>query len=419
MLIGFVGLSHLGLITSVVTASKGYKVISYDPNKKRISQFKKGLFDINEPNLNKFYKKYNKKIVFTSNVKDLYSCDIVYFAEDIKTNQENISDLKSYKKFINKILEKLNRKSIVIILSQVPPGFSRNIIWEEDKLFYQVETLIFGKAIERSMSPERIIVGSKNKNNIPQIYKNLLKKYKCPIIIMDYESAELTKISINLYLISQISLTNILSHLVNNLDGNWENIRKSLQLDKRIGKHSYLKPGLGISGGNLERDLVTIQETLRKYNIKTKLFKEHEKISNFFNNWPSLKLTEVIKKYNIKNPIIGIMGLTYKKNTDSLKNSPAIKFIKNNKKYKKIVYDPVIKKIKNNNNLKFVKSINNLILKSSILVVMNDWDEFTLINLKTFKMSKTIKVIIDPLGILKKHKLNNHGFIYKSLSYNK
>ena len=159
----------------------------------------------------------------------------------------------------------MNKKAILVILCQVPPGFCRKINWPKKQLYYQVETLIFGKALERASFPERFIIGTEKKDNkISKVYKNYLKTYKCPILNMSYESAELAKISINIYLISTVTTSNILYEICEKVNANWKDIIPSLQLDRRIGKFAYLRPGLGISGGNLERDLTTLSELQKK-----------------------------------------------------------------------------------------------------------------------------------------------------------
>ena len=175
--------------------------------------------------------------------------------------------------------------------------------------------------------------------------KNLnhyLNSYKAPIIKMSYESAELTKISINLFLISSVIVTNKLSEISEKIGAKWVDIIPALQLDKRIGKYSYIKPGLGISGGNLERDLENIINITKKYNLDDTLFKIWFKESNNRKNWIFNHLKKLVFK-KIKNPNICILGLTYKVNTNSTKNSTSIEIIKKLKNIMVSVYDPFAK----------------------------------------------------------------------------
>ena len=136
----------------------------------------------------------------------------------------------------------------------------RKINFNKKLLYYQVETLIFGKSLDRALNPERIIIGCNESNSkIKNSYLKYLKRFNCPIIKMSYESAELTKIAINIFLASSITTTNVLSEICSTIGANWEEIKPALKLDSRIGPKAYLKPGLGISGGNIERDIMSLK----------------------------------------------------------------------------------------------------------------------------------------------------------------
>ena len=170
----------------------------------------------------------------------------MFISLDLKTNKQGQSDTKELLNLINKTKKYLKASANLIILSQVKPKFTRSINFDKKRLIYQVETLIFGKAVSRALKPERIIIGT-DSNKISKNYNLFLKRFNCPIIKMSYESAELTKISINIFLASSVTITNMLARASENINANWNQIVPALKLDKRIGKHAYLKPGLGIS----------------------------------------------------------------------------------------------------------------------------------------------------------------------------
>jgi len=232
---------------------------------------------------------------------------------------------------------------------------------------------------------------------------------------MNYESAELAKISINLFLISQVSTTNAVAELANKINANWHDIKKSLSLDKRIGKYSYLDPGLGISGGNLERDLKSIIDLSIENKTNHKLFKCFNYLSDYNKKWLYSKLDFQIKKKNVKNIRIGILGLTYKKDTNSIKNSPSIDFVKKYKDKKIIAYDPSMPFYLENNNLKIVDDYNKVFNNCNILLVMNNWDIYKKIKILNLNKIKYPKIIIDPFSIFFNLKLNKKKFVYESL----
>ena len=326
----------------------------------------------------------------------MYKCDLVFISQDVKTDSKGNSDHQSLRKLINRAIKNMNKKSILIVLSQMKPGFIRSIKINHKNLYHQVETLIFGKAINRALNPERIIIGCENKlRKIDKTYLYYLKKFNCPIIKMSYESAEIAKISINLLLASSITTTNMLSEVCEKFSADWNEILPALRLDKRIGRFSYIKPGLGISGGNIERDIVTTSK-LFKQNSKAKQF-----LNSFIENSNHMKfwIKRVLEKKKIlltKSKIsIGIIGATYKENTNSIKNSPILDLLKYFKKNFIIrIYEPSLelklmgKKISQTNDLQF------LLDNSKLIIIIRPW-----INKKEIKKisnSLIYKYVIDP-----------------------
>src|SRR4029078_8790702 len=119
--------------------------------------------------------------------------------------------------------------------------------------------LVFGRAVERALYPERFIVGCPDPSApLPDAFSAFLKLFGCPMLTMRLESAELTKIAINCFLVASVSTANTLAELCEGIGADWSEMVPGLLLDKRIGQHAYLTAGLGIAGGNLERDLATV-----------------------------------------------------------------------------------------------------------------------------------------------------------------
>ena len=395
--IGYVGLTHLGVNYAIASAMKGFNVVCYDNDLDTISTLKKKKVPFYEKGTEKGLKKNFKRFNFTNQISDLKNCDLVFVSKDVPTDSNGKSNLLEIKKLTKRITQNLKKKSNLIILCQVPQGFTRCINWPSQNLYYQVETLVFSNALERALFPERIIVG-KNLNKIDKKYNFFLKKFKCPILEMNYESAELAKISINIFLISSVTSTNVLSEISENIGANWADISEALKLDKRIGKYAYLKPGLGISGGNLERDLETFRNYLKFNKIYENYSKNIKKISTYRKNWNYIQFKKIIKNFkNLRS--IGILGLTYKENTNSIKNSPSISFIKKiclNKKFKINVFDPKIKELTNYKSINICKNISELIKNSELLFIGTPWEIFKKINYKKFN---NIKAIIDPYNL--------------------
>ena len=414
--IGFVGMTHLGLNMAVGTAMKGFNVICYDKDLELIRNLKKNKLHINEPNLEKNIKKFNKNILFTSDLTQLNESEIIYISLDIETDNKGNSCLESLRSLIKSVDAEVDENIIMVLLSQVHPSFSTELNIKRE-FYYQVETLIFGRALERVVEPERIIVGSRNKK-ISEVYREFLKKFTKNIILMSLESAELAKISINCFLISNVTTTNTLSEICEQIGASWEDIAYSLKLDKRIGKYAYLKPGLGLSGGNLERDLTTIINISKKFGTYTTLFNSWLENSYYRKNWVFNILYDLVLS-KIKNPTISIWGLTYKENTNSIKNSPAVDLLFKIKHHNIKIFDPVIKKIEVNS-LKISSHVNlsESLFKSDVLCVMTNWDIFkTKEAIEAISKMKKI-IIIDPLCVLGKDvNLHKSKHIYMGSKY--
>lgn len=406
MNVGYIGMSHLGLNMAVGTALKGFNILCFDPKKNLIKNLKEKKIHIDEPNLKESINKIEKNISFTDKIKDLNKCEIVFIAIDIDTDDYGNSDLTELKNLINIVNYSLDDSIPLILMSQVNPGFCQSIHMNRE-FYYQVETLIFGEALKRATSPERIIIGSESKK-ISQKYLIFLKKFTEKIIIMNYQTAELCKIAINCFLISSVTTTNLLSEICEKIDADWSKISESLRLDRRIGKYAYLKPGMGISGGNLERDLRTVSNLSKKFGSYEKIFNNWSENSYYRKNWVFEKLNLNLIKKN-KQPLITIWGVTYKENTHSLKNSPSLNLLSKITNYKWNLFDPIIKKINlNGKSFYSLKSLNNTLIDSDALCIMNASDVFKKIDYKFFdKMNH--KLIIDPLGILDKKKLPNQS----------
>jgi len=332
---GFVGMSHLGIVTSIGWTSFDRPIIGFDSNVKVIERLDRGDLPVHEPDLPELFLKYRQQINFTSQPADLKRCSLVIIASDVPTTDNNKKDLSPLYSYVETILPHLQEGVVLVVMSQVPPGFTRELSKRIQSLrpgfkftlYYWVETLIFGRAVERTLKPERFIVGCEDPTlPLASVFEKGLKSYGCPILPMRYESAELTKTAINLYLINAVTYTNTLSDLCASLGGDWQEVVPALKLDARIGPAAYLKPSLGITGGNLERDLQTLKELCYERGVDATLIDSLISFNAHRYNWVLRQLREHVF-YENSSPRLAVWGLTYKKNTHSMKNSPSVRLI--------------------------------------------------------------------------------------------
>lgn len=340
--IGFAGMTHLGINSAAASAARGFETVCFAPDHALVTQLRTGRLPVVEPELEELLQSHSARLSYTADPRDIHRCDVVYIAPDVPTDDQGRSDLSGIRTLIGQVSAAMAPDAILVILCQVPPGFTRSLPRRPDQLFYQVETLIFGRAVERAMYPERFIVGcASSDHQLPPAYQAFLSAFGCPILLMRYESAELAKISINCCLVASVTVANTLAELSERIGADWSEIAPALKLDKRIGPHAYLSPGLGLAGGNLERDLATVLRFAEETGSEAGLIESFVRNSRHRRDWVLHTLHAEVLASNPR-AVIGVLGLAYKENTHSTKNSPSLALIAQLKPWRLRVHDPVV-----------------------------------------------------------------------------
>lgn len=414
--VGFVGMTHLGLVSAGASAAHGLETVCYDPDGALIGQIQQGDLPVIEPDLPTLLRNHRDHLTFTSNALDLKSCQVVYVSTDVPTDDQAQSDLSQIHKLCETVTAVLEEQAILVILCQIPPGFTRHLSFAKERLFYQVETLIFGRAVERAMSPERFIVGCFDPTRgLPVSYQQVLNVFECPILLMRYESAELAKLAINCCLASMVTVTNTLAELSERIGADWSEVVPALQQDKRIGAYAYLSPGLGIAGGNLERDLTTIGHLSEKYGTEAGIVRAWLVNSRHRRDWVLRTLhNEVLRGQ--PNAYIGILGLAYKENTHSTKNSPALALIRNLTEWNLRVFDPVVPvSAIEHPAVTGAESALQAAIGVDVLVIMTPWPIFKTLNPGELVKAMSGRTVIDPYRVLDGTTCVNAGLHYFTL----
>lgn len=412
-IIGFAGMTHLGLNSAVASAEKGFYTLCFDPNTALIQTLQQGKTSINEPDLSELMQKNAKGLEFTSNTADLKKCDIVYISMDVPTDDKGASDLTPIRAMIETVNKALADDALLIVLCQVPPGFTRTIARPAATLYYQVETLIFGRAMERALFPERYIIGCANPKALDPRYKAYLEAYGCPLLPMRYESAELAKTAINLFLAAQVCTANTLAEVCEKIGADWLEIIPSLRLDKRIGQHAYIEPGLGLSGGNIERDLQTVSEIGYEKGAKVAVPLSYIEHSKYRKQW---SIRTFYEHYNntIADFKVGVLGLAYKINTHSVKNSPAIDLINALPDIAVQAYDPVVKSVNIGKTIDIHENALSAAKGIDMLFIMTPWDEFKKLDWNALKSAMRGKIIVDPFRLVPESEAYTHLVLGKA-----
>lgn len=414
--IGFAGMTHLGLVSGVAAAEKGFNLVCYDPDPVRIADLSLSKLPVSEPRLDDLVAKNRQRISFTADISRLQQCDVVYVAPDVATDDKGQSDLATINALLDAVFAATRPETVIVVLSQVPPGFTRGKQCEGRILYYQVETLIFGQAVERALYPERYILGCADPAQpLPKAFREFLEAHACPLLPMRYESAELAKISINMCLVASVSTANTLAELCEKIGADWSEIVPALKLDKRIGQYSYLAPGLGIAGGNLERDLATVCNFADQYGTDAGVVRAWIANSGHRRDWPLRALhAQILSK--LDDPVVAVWGLAYKQDTHSIKNSPSIALLGNIGDRLVRVFDPVVPPSAAPNPRCYgATSELDACAGADVLVIMTPWAQFAKVLPAAVAAALRGKTVLDPYRVLDTASCRAAGLRYLTL----
>jgi UDPglucose 6-dehydrogenase len=399
--IGFAGMTHLGLVSAVAAAAAGCRTVGWDKDAGRMAEIAAGRLPVIEPDLDALAHSHGSRLSFTADVALLSSCDVVYIAADVPTDETGTSDLAPIDALVAEVRRILRRDAFLVILCQVPPGYTRRLDFPAERLFYQVETLVFGRAVERATKPERFIVGCADPARpLPPPYHRFLETFGCPILPMRYESAELAKIAINCCLVASVTVANTLGELSERLGADWSEIAPALKLDRRIGAYSYLTPGLGLSGGNLERDLATVLRLSLETGSEAGLVTAFLRNSRHRRDWPLRVLHEHLLAAST-DPVIAVLGLAYKENTHSTKNSPSLALLRHLGRWRVRLYDPVVPASASGHpRAEAATSALDAVCAADAVALMTPWPEFRALAPEAVARAMRGRLVIDPHRLL-------------------
>ena len=410
LVIGYAGLTHLGINSAVASAARGFQVIGYSDDPKLVAELNRGELPIGEPQLDELLARNTGRIKFSSTPSSLAICDIVYISVDVPTDVLGASDLAPVQCMIQIATASMRTDAALVILCQVPPGFTRLVSWPFFQLYYLVETLIFGSAVQRALHPERFILGcARPLHSVDARLLSFLLAFNCPILPMRYESAELAKISINMFLVASVTTANTLAELCEELGADWAEIVPSLRLDKRIGNHAYITPGLGIAGGNLERDLATVMKLSHKYHTDASSFAASIAYSNYCKDWAWRKLSACVLAQT-PDAQICVLGLTYKEDTHSTKNSASLALLEHLTPANVAVFDPEAPIDAARPDFRRMDTILEALSGADVLLIMTPWEQFRSITAEDLIGTMRGTTVIDPYRMLGSTALQSCGF---------
>lgn len=412
--IGYVGMTHLGICSAVAAASKGFPTLGLTPDMELAAALQAGRLPVAEPNLDDLLRQHQERIYFSCDPARLAHCDVVYIAPDVPTDDAGGSDLSVLNELLELTIAFARLDAVIVVLSQVPPGFTRaRLRAVRQQLFYQVETLVFGRAVECATRPERFIVGCADPTwPLPQPLASYLAAFDCPILPMRLESAELAKMAINCCLAASVSTANTLAELCESIGADWSEIVPALRLDRRIGPYAYLEPGLGIAGGNLERDLATIVRLGDAQGTDVGVVRAWQANSRYRRDWVlrTLHARVLADKPDAK---LAVLGLAYKENTNSTKNSPSLALLSALAPFAVAGYDPVVSPEPAwHPRLRKAVSALDACEGADALMVMTPWPQFKQLQPQDVACRLRGRVVIDPFRCLDSAACKTAGLLH-------
>jgi UDPglucose 6-dehydrogenase len=422
-----IGTGYVGLVSGVCFSDLGNDVICVDKDQDKINNLQKGIIPIYEPGLEELVRKNykNKKLKFSTDLdSSIKKSDIVFICVGTPTKKNGIgADLSQIYSVSKEISKSINKFKIIITKSTVPvttgDEIEKILLKKVNKNKFSVisnpEFLREGEAIRDFIYPDRVVVGANDKksaNILKNLYSPLISK-GAKFISTNRRAAELIKYASNAFLATKITFINEIANLCEKTGIDVEDISIGIGLDKRIGSR-FLRAGPAYGGSCFPKDTKAIVATADKFKINLSVIKSVIK-SNGLRSKLLLKKVNEILVNKIKNKNICFLGVTFKANTDDMRDSSSLEMIPFlSKKGAKIkYYDPTgLKKEFNKlKNVSFSNSIYDAVKGADLVILHTEWNDFKSINFKKLHPSKNLK-IYDMRNIYSPLKVKSQGFKY-------
>lgn len=422
--IGVIGLWHLGCVLCASWSKLGNKVTGFDHDTLSVEKLSKGITPLFEPNLSEAIQDgiSNQTLSFSSDISSLASCDFIFLSYDTPVHEDDSSDTTILEKSTDDVCGVMKDNATLIISSQSPTGFCKLLrakLKEKNsslELAYSPENLRLGEAIQCYLNPGRIILGTADPIAEKKC-RDLFSQIKANILSMNLESAEMVKHGINSFLANSIVFVNQLADICEMTGAQIDDVVQGMKSDPRIGEKAYLSPGIGFSGGTLGRDLTVLNQR----NIKEGGYARIFGIIHELNKERKQSIIGRIKRLidSIEGSLIGVLGLTYKPGTSTLRRSLPLEIvnllIENKSRVK--VYDPKAdySELSFNPRFTIASGIEDVSAYTDFLLLLTEWKEFKDYDWKDIPKKMKRPIFFDTKNYLDRKKMVSLGFNYYSI----
>ena len=429
MKIVMVGTGYVGLVSGLCFAEFGYEIVCIDNNQSRLKNISEGKSPFYEPGLDDLLDKHinsTKRLTLSSDLaKEVKKANVIFITVGTPSRRlEDEADLSSIIDVAREIAVNISNYSVIVTKSTVPVGTTRKIkeiileqiSQDQFDVVANPEFLREGSAINDFMRPDRVVIGTDSKKSekiMKEIYRPLYL-LDTPIVSTSIETAEIIKYASNSFLATKISFINEIADLCEVAGANVKDVAKAMGLDKRIGS-KFLHTGPGFGGSCFPKDVKAFSATAKKLGIDLSILNA----VNLFNRARPVKISSKILKYyddDLKNVTLTILGLSFKPNTDDIRDSTSLiiaqELLKKGIKIK--VYDPkaMLNAKKEIRELEFCDNAYEACEQSSGLIIATEWNEFRALDLNKIKSLLVKPVIFDLRNIYNPSEISKLGMEY-------
>ena len=427
MKLSVIGTGYVGLVVGTCFAETGNDVICVDNDPRKLRLLKKGKSPIYEPGLTDFLKKniVEKRLTFTNNLKQaVQSADIIFLALPTPQSEDGSADLRHVLSVAKEIAPYLNGYKIIVNKSTVPVGTAEKVreaialrTDQEFDVISNPEFLKEGAAVSDFMKPDRIVIGTRSQKAIAimqDLYAPFVRTGN-PLIITDERSSELTKYAANSFLATKVSFMNEIANLCERVGADVDMVRKGMGTDPRIGQQ-FLFPGVGYGGSCFPKDVAALLNTARAHKYPLQILDAVERVNR---RQKAVMVRKVKKHYGsrLKGRTLTLWGLSFKPNTDDVREAPALTIIEALRKegVKIKAHDPeAIEEMKRRigNVVSFYDNNYEALRGSDGLIVVTEWNDFRRPDFERMRDLMKEPVVFDGRNIYNPQAMRERGFIY-------
>lgn len=427
MKITVIGTGYVGLVAGACLADMGNNIICVDNNEDKLKKLENGIIPIYEPGLEELVKSNvsENRLRFTSNIDiAVKKSEVCFIAVGTPQGEDGSADLQYVLGVAKEIAKAMNGYKVIVDKSTVPVGTAKQVtelIKQYTKYDFDVvsnpEFLKQGNAVDDFLSPDRVVIGSNSEKAtaiMQEIYAPFFRTGN-RVIVMDVESAEMTKYASNSFLATKISFMNEIAQLCEKVGANAEMVRVGMSTDSRIG-NKFLFPGLGYGGSCFPKDVKALIKTGVDNGVDMNIIKSADETNKLQRK---LFIDKIVSRFgeNLSDKTFAVWGLAFKPKTDDMREAPAITIINEllNRGAKIQAYDPKAMesaKYHFQNRIIYSKTSYEALKNADALLLLTEWNEFRRPDIDKIKKLLKTPVIFDGRNQYNVERITQRGFEY-------